>query len=77
MLKTTVYLDEADASAHRRLGAASGRSQAELIREAIAEKTWAAVPRQLSFIGVGRGTGEPVGRRADEIVRAELGRSQD
>ncbi|MGA2926687.1 MAG: ribbon-helix-helix protein, CopG family [Solirubrobacteraceae bacterium] len=75
MVKTTVYLDEADAAALRRLAVATGRSQAALIREAIADKTRAAAPRRLSFIGVGRGSGEPIGRYADEIVRAELGRS--
>jgi predicted transcriptional regulator len=76
MVKTTVYLQEREASALRRLAATTGRSQAELIREAIAEKTRAAaVSRHLSFIGAGEGSGEPVGRHADEIVRTELGQS--
>jgi predicted transcriptional regulator len=76
MVKTTVYLDEADLAALRRLAAATGRSQAELIREAVAEKAQAAGPRRLSFIGAGQGSGEPVGRHADEIIREELGRSR-
>lgn len=73
MVKTTVYLDESDAAALRRLAAATGRSQAQLIREAVSEKTRAAAPRTLSFIGAGRGSGGTVGRNADEIVRKELG----
>lgn len=76
MVKTTVYLDESDAAALRRLADATGRSQAELMREAIAEKARSAGPRDLGFIGTGHGPGEPVGRYADEIVRKELGRSQ-
>lgn len=75
MVKTTVYLDESDAMSLRRLAATTGRSQAELIREAIAEKIRARPPRELNFVGAGSGSGEPVGRRADEIVRTELGRS--
>lgn len=76
MLKTTVYLDESDAAALRRLADATGRSQAELMREAIAEKARSAGPRKLGFIAAGHGSGEPVGRHADEIVRGELGRSR-
>lgn len=75
MHKTTVYLDERDAAALRRLADATGRSQAELMREAIAEKARTVGPRDLGFIGSGRGSGEAVGRHADEIVRGELGRS--
>jgi hypothetical protein len=74
VLKTTVYLDESDAAALRRLADATGRSQAELMREAIAEKARSAGPRNLGFIAAGHGSGEPVGRHADEIVRGELGR---
>jgi hypothetical protein len=75
VVKTTVYLDESDAAALRRLADATGRSQAELMREAIAEKARSAGPRDLGFIAAGHGSGEPVGRHADGIVRGELGRS--
>lgn len=75
MVRTTVYLDESDAASLRRLAAATGRSQAELIREAVAEKTRMRPARELKFIGAGRGTGQSVGRDADAIVREELGRS--
>jgi len=74
MVKTTVYLEDRDAAALRRLAAESGRSQAEIIREAISRTTQAAGPRRLRSAGVGRGSGEPVARNADEIVRRELGR---
>jgi predicted transcriptional regulator len=72
MLKTTVYLDEADAAALRRLAAETGRSQAEIIREAVAAATAASRRPRFSSHGAGRGTGEPIGRHADTIVREEL-----
>jgi Arc/MetJ-type ribon-helix-helix transcriptional regulator len=75
MVKTTVYLDDRDAAALRRMAAESGRSQAEIIREAISRTTQAAGPRRLRSAGVGRGSGAPIARNADEIVREELGRS--
>jgi Ribbon-helix-helix protein, copG family len=75
MVKTTVYLDEDDAAALKRLARVTGRSQASLIREAIAEKARTAGPPRLEFVGAGNGSGEPVGRNADEIVRRELGES--
>lgn len=76
MIKTTVYLDDQDAAALRRIAAESGRSQAEIIREAIARTTRAAGPRRLRSAGVGRGSGASVAREADRIVREELGRSR-
>jgi hypothetical protein len=75
MVKTTVYLDERDAATLRRMSLESGRPQAEIIREAIGHATRAAKPRQLRSAGIGRGTGAPVARDADEILRRELGRS--
>jgi hypothetical protein len=75
MVKTTVYLDEREAATLRRMAAESGRSQAEIIREAIARATQASGPRKLRSAGVGRGSGAPIAREADEIVRRELGRS--
>jgi len=76
MVKTTVYLDERDAAALRRMAAESGRSQAEIVRAAISKETRAAAPRRLRSAGVARGSGESVGRNADEILRRELGRSK-
>ncbi len=74
-MKTTVYLDDRDAAALRRMAAETGRSQADIIREAIGRTTQALGPRQLRSTATGRGDGTPVARHADEIVRAELGRS--
>ena len=76
MVKTTVYLDERDAAALRRIAAETGRSQADIIREAISRTTRASGPRRLRSTAAGRGTGEPVARNADEILRTELGRSK-
>jgi predicted transcriptional regulator len=76
MVKTTVYLDEREAAALRRMASESGRSQAEIIREAIANTTKATGSRRLRFAAVGRGSGEAIGRHADEIVRRELGQSR-
>jgi hypothetical protein len=76
MVKTTVYLDERDAAALRRIAAETGRSQADIIREAIGRTTRAIGPRRLRSAAAGHGNGEPVARQADEIVRAELGRSK-
>ncbi len=75
MVKTTVYLDDRDAAALRRIAAESGRSQAEIIREAIGRTTRSVSPRRLRSAGVGRGSGASVARNADRIVREELGRS--
>jgi hypothetical protein len=74
MIKTTVYLDEREAAALRRMAASSGRSQASIIREAVAEATKPARKRTFSSHGVARGTGQPVGRDAESILREELGR---
>lgn len=78
MVKTTVYLDERDAVALRRMAAATGRSQAAIIREAISTATASAPPaaRRFHSAGAGHGSGEPVARNADEIIRAELGQSK-
>lgn len=74
MVKTTVYLDEADAAALRRLAASSGRSQAEIIRKAVADATAQVAKRKFRSMGIGHGGGEPIGQNADEIVRREMGR---
>lgn len=76
VVKTTVYLDDRDAAALRRIAAETGRSQAEIIRDAIGHVTRAAGPRRLRSAGVGHGGGTPVARHADEIVRRELGQSK-
>ena len=76
MVRTTVYLDDQDAAALRRMAAESGRSQAEIIREAVTRTTRSAGPRRLRSAGVGNGSGASIARDADRIVREELGRSR-
>lgn len=75
MIKTTVYLEESDAASLRRLAAETGRSQAEVIREAIGVAVRSGGPRRLRSSAAGRGDGTSVARQADELIRAELGRS--
>jgi predicted transcriptional regulator len=74
MIRTTVYLDERDAAALRRMAAQTGRSQASIIRDAVAEATKPARERAFKSHGAGRGSGEAIGRQAEEILREELGR---
>jgi hypothetical protein len=74
VIRTTVYLDERDAEALRRMAAQTGRSQASIIREAVAEATKPARERTFKSHGAGRGTGEAVGRQAEEVVHREFGR---
>jgi hypothetical protein len=73
VIKTTVYLEESDAAALRRMAAQTGRSQAEIIREAIAAATAPARRRKFKSLGKGRGGGVTTGRDADAIVRREMG----
>jgi hypothetical protein len=74
MVKTTVYLEEAEAAALRRLAARTSRSQAEIIREAVSKVTAAAGPRCFASVGAGHGSGQPVAENADALIREELGR---
>lgn len=72
MVKTTVYLEESEADVLRRLAKKTGKSQSDLIREGISTLTrHSPTIRRLGFIGTGKGSGEAVGRNADEIVRRE------
>ena len=59
MHKTTVYLDDEEVAALRRLAAATGRSQAEIIREAVRQATAAAPKRVFHSMGKGEYTGPP------------------
>lgn len=74
MVKITVYLPESDAAALRRLALETGRSQAELIREAIAATTARARGHRFRSHGAGEGDGRPVGRRSREIYLKGLSR---
>ncbi len=69
-----MYLELEQAAALRRAAAQSGRSQAQVIRDALERETAATPPRVFKSHGVGRGGGEAIGRHADEIVRREMGK---
>jgi predicted transcriptional regulator len=74
MVKTTVYLEEDQATALRRLAAHTGRSQAEIIRAAVADATAETQPRRFRSHGAGEGSGHPVAGREREILRKEFPR---
>jgi hypothetical protein len=59
MRKTTVYLNDEEAEALRVLSAATGVSQAELIRAAIRRAVATSRQRQFHSLGRGRGPGGP------------------
>lgn len=71
MRKTTVYLTDEEAEALRRTAARTGRSQSELIREGVRRVTGRGA-RRFRSMAMGEGTGEAVGRRAEEILAASL-----
>jgi len=76
MIRTTVYLDQEIALALRQLAAVQGRSQAELIRDALATYTKQAVRPAPKGIGKYR-SGEPdVAQRAKEILGAAAKRGR-
>ena len=63
MRKTTVYLDEEQVEALRILSATTGRSQADLIRDAIREATRNVhASRKFRSLGKGEGPGGPTPR---------------
>lgn len=65
-MKTSVYLDAEDAAALRRVAQQTGRSQADLIREAVA-RVVADAP-QRTFRSRGMGSGPPYARpTVDEV----------
>lgn len=68
MVRTTVYLSQETALALRQLAAVEGRSQAELIRQALENYTKGSVRPAPKGIGKYR-SGEPdVAQRAKEIL---------
>jgi Arc/MetJ-type ribon-helix-helix transcriptional regulator len=72
MRKTTVYLSDEEADALRRAATATGRSQSELIREGVRRVTRRNHGRRFHSMGKGEGTGEPVGRQAEELLARTL-----
>lgn len=74
MHKTTVYLGDAEAEGLRRLAAATGTSQAELIRAGVLHVLSREQQRTFHSMGQGEGSGESVGRWDTEgLARKILG----
>lgn len=75
MRRTTVYLTADEAAALRRMSAASGRSQADLIREGLLRVLGEPKARRFHSMGKGRSK-RPTQRRwtADEVYRKAFGR---
>lgn len=69
MVKTTVYLDPETALALQQLASSQGRSQAELIREALTLYTRQATPPKPKGIGGYRSGRSDVSERAKELIR--------
>ena len=72
MHKTTVYLNDEEVESLRQLAPATGRSQAELIREAIRHVAAQAPRRRFRSLGKGAGTGAPVRSWNPEALYAKL-----
>ena len=76
MIRTTVYLDSEVALALRQLSATEGRSQAELIRDAVTSYTKRAKRPAPKGLGKYR-SGEPdVAQRAKDILGAAAKRGR-
>lgn len=72
--KTTVYIDDSQAERLGRLASASGRSQAELIREGVERVLSEAPARTFRSMGKGRSGGKRERRwDAEELYRKARG----
>ena len=76
MKKTSVYLTQEEAEALRRLAAATGKSQAALIRDGIHRVLGSeeGASRDFHSLGKGQGDGTPyVPWHPDDLYRAVMG----
>ncbi len=69
MRKTTVYLNEDEIEGLRRIGAETGKSQAELIREGVRVLLREGPERKFHSMGRGVGTGESRPRWSSAALR--------
>lgn len=69
MVKTTVYLEESTDRTLKQLARSQGRSQAEIIREALAAHAAQASVPQPRGIGAYRSGRTDVSERAEELLR--------
>lgn len=72
MRKTTVYLNESEAEGLRLLSAATGESQAELIREGVRRMLREGPGRKFHSMGKGVGSGEPRPRWSSDALREKM-----
>ena len=75
MKKSTVYLPESLAARLRRIAEAEGRSQAEIIREAIAAYPEPSAPRSFRCVGVADGPGDVLAGLPEEELLEGFGES--
>lgn len=73
MRKTTVYIDEGDLRAIRRLAKQRGRPEAELIREAVAQYARNAGRPKFKSLGIVAGSGN-LADRSDEALAEGFGK---
>lgn len=74
MRKTSVYLSDEEAEGLRELARATGRSQAELIREGVRRLLRRTPKRAFHSMGKGAGDGSAASRwNADELAARRLG----
>jgi predicted transcriptional regulator len=74
MKKTSVYLDDADVERLSRLAAAEGRSQAEVMRSALAAyETAHTAPRDFALDGAWAGDGSSVADVPEDELLAGFG----
>jgi ribbon-helix-helix CopG family protein len=76
MVKTTLYLEDETASALKRIARTQGRTQSDVIREALSRYAGAAPPPAPQGIGGYRSGRRDVSAKAEEILRrrAKAGR---
>ncbi|MGI8608028.1 MAG: ribbon-helix-helix protein, CopG family [Candidatus Dormibacteria bacterium] len=73
MKKTSLYLHETDVQRLRRLAAAEGRSQADIVRSAIATYEAASTARSFALDGVWTGDGSSVADIPEEELLKGFG----
>jgi hypothetical protein len=69
MVKTTLYLEDETATALKRIARSQGRSQSEVIREALARYADAAPPPAPQGVGAYRSGRRDVSAKAEDILR--------
>ena len=74
MKKTSIYLEDADTERLRRLAAREGRSQAEIVRAALAAYEMQLVgDRQFALAGAWEGDGSSVADLSEEVLLKGFG----